>query len=316
MNYLFFFLSLFCACHSSLAAAPQRALPNPLKGKIVPPAAEVSGLLLEELLGEGSCSSDSGQGSTASDRILHFSRLFPSLPKEALNAVLDRAPILLTIQPEDLSEGVERMKEALPFCDPSYVLQQHVAGVDLLLYFTSLKGSPPNSPMDTIGSQMEAVAAVLGLHPSDNATAITQFLRRCPFAILPKYCSALQTQLRVLESTLSLSRSVSISTVMKFPILLELDLPLRLQILNSSLAAADIPTSTAQLTRIVRTVPRVLMQDVGRRIENLKQLYPKWELARVVREYPRVLTHKYTVLDSHYQVSFFFLILILHCLHA
>lgn len=185
------------------------------------------------------------------------------------------------------------MQEQLPLSNASYVFTQRVAGVELLLAFASATLDVPRAK--------QHLAGVLGLSLPANESALDEFLRRCPFALLPRYRDALASQLALLQSSLRFSRPVAIATVCKFPLLLETDLPTRLQVLNESLSSCGLDTDTAMLAKLVKGVPRVLVQDLHRRVDNLRLLYPRWDLRRVVRDYPRVLTQKYAVLDAHFQ---------------
>ena len=268
------------------SALVSRSLPRlQVPGKISAPS---PGDVLEELLTRDDLDS-------ARSRLRHLAETFPGLQAEDFNALMDRSPVLLTIEEEALERGLRRLRARLPWCDPSYIIQQRVAGVDLLLTF--VEEDMEVEPM------IEKVGSILSLPRAGNRTELVEFIRRCPFVILPKYQNALAEHIDVLQSEFGFKKPTAKAIFEKFPLLLEINLREQLQSLNASLIHCEIPLSQAALGRIVKAVPRVLVQDVEKRICNLRELYPRWNLDKVIPGYPRVLTHKYAVLDSHYQVT-------------
>ena len=262
-----------------------RSLPHLVTGKIAAPS---PGEILEELLNHEDLDA-------ARSRLRRLSEVFPGLDDEDFNAVVDRSPVLLTLEEEGLERGLSRLRAKLPWCDPSYIVQQRLAGIDLLMAFVyeDLKVEP----------LMEAVGDILSLPRAGNRTELMEFLRRCPFVLLPKYQRALAEQVTILDAEFGFKKPTAKTIFEKFPSLLEIDLRDQLHSLNASLRNSGISLSRAALGRVVKAVPRVLVQDVERRIQNLRELYPRWHLDKIIAGYPRVLTHKYAVLDSHYQVS-------------
>ena len=261
-----------------------RALPRLVTTRISPPCPSQ---VMQELL-------VSEDAEVVQHRMSRLAELFPRLEGGDLREVLDRSPVLLTFDEEAIETGLHRLQTRLPWCDPCYVVQQRVAGVELLLAFIA-------QDFD-VEPAMETVRETLGIR-KENRSELIEFIRRCPFAVLSKYERALGDHIHILESEFEFKKPTVKTMIEKFPGLLELDLRLQITSLNASLTSCNVSLNTAALGRVIKAVPRVLVQDVVKRISNLQELYPNWDISKIVAGYPRVLTHKYAVLDAHYQVN-------------
>lgn len=57
------------------------------------------------------------------------------------------------------------------------------------------------------------------------------------------------------------------------------------------------------VAKLMRKVPRCLMQDMPRQAHMLKENFPHWYLPFIVEKYPRVLTQKIPGLKWHFELS-------------
>lgn len=100
--------------------------------------------------------------------------LFPNILESDLRSMIFISPLLLALETKDLNKAVARLKYELPYVDPSYVIAQRSCGLNLLLSCMSdtfnLSASTSNV-VDVIGRERN----------------ITEFLRRVPFSLTPRY---------------------------------------------------------------------------------------------------------------------------------
>lgn len=254
----------------------------------------------------------------AEKRYEHLKQIFPGVGEEELQQLVRTSPLLLFLETSKLEESVRKLNTAVQYVDPSYLISQRAPGVELLLSVTS-------STFD-VQKNLADVVQVVGLNYN-----VTQLIRRVPQVLTSKYLLALKEAVEILERRLACTKMEAVDLVEKFPGLLSFaSLEIRLDRLRSSLqrngilmsvcdgengveicdngnASAKLqsshrtPTHDAPLKRIVMAVPRVLAQDVTKRCQYLALTYPLWDLPKVARYNPYVLTQKVETLTMHYE---------------
>ena len=239
--------------------------------------------------------------------------LFPDVDEVYLRDTVSRLPLYLAIETEKFSYAVERMRKELPFVDPSYVLQQRAAGLDLFLSFMGGRldddGSKSSGSHEfNVSQHVEELEAFL-IHKGYQGTDTMEFVRRVPHAVTSRYLLALQDFCVVIEDALGLSAADAMAIVEKWPAILTVDVAVGLRRLQTSLArllqseaggGRGGGPDVHLLATIVKTVPRVLVQDPSRRLKLLAETYPRWDLISILRQHPRVLTEKAVTLDARY----------------
>lgn len=186
--------------------------------------------------------------------------LFPEVPETELRTLVFISPLLLALETSSLRTAVDRLRYELPFIDPSYVIAQRSCGLDLLLSCMS--------PLFDLDTRRNDVISVIGKERN-----VTEFLRRVPHCLTPRYLVALRDHCITLKEFLHLDTKASLDIVERWPGILGIDLTQSLTRFNTSLQKLELvpvhETSTFFLTKILRSVPRSLMQDMPRRVRLL-----------------------------------------------
>lgn len=252
--------------------------------------------------------------------------LFPDVSETDLRTLVFISPLLLALETGSLQTAVSRLQEELPFVDPSYVISQRSCGLDLLLSCMS--------PMFDLETRRNDVVQVIGRERN-----VTEFLRRVPHCLTPRYLVALRDHCIVMKELLHLDAKSSLNIVERWPGILGIDLVQSLSRFNSSMHRLELvpyqETGSFYLTKILRAVPRALMQDMPRRVRALslildischnfnlpfkafsdlfillrnhqahllRQNFPLWDLPTIIDKYPRILTQKIQGLKSNFEV--------------
>lgn len=183
--------------------------------------------------------------------------LFPDVSETDLRTLVFISPLLLALETSSLQAAVNRLHDELPFVDPSYVVSQRSCGLDLLLSCMS--------PMFDLETRRNDVIQVIGKERN-----ITEFLRRVPHCLTPRYLVALRDHCLVMKEVLQLDAKSSLNVVERWPGILGIDLVQSLSRFNSSMHRLELvplqEAGTLYLTKILRAVPRALMQDMPRRV--------------------------------------------------
>lgn len=183
--------------------------------------------------------------------------LFPDVSETTLRDLVFISPLLLALETESLQSAVRRLREDLPFVDPSYVISQRSCGLDLLLSCMS--------PSFDVEKRWKDVVDVIG--KERNAT---EFLRRVPHSLTPRYFLALRDHCIIMKNFLLLDTRASLNIVERWPGILGIDISSSLSRFNASVHRHKlIPAhemSTFFISNILRAVPRSLMQDIPRRV--------------------------------------------------
>jgi hypothetical protein len=183
--------------------------------------------------------------------------LFPHVRETELRTLVFTSPLLLALETENLKKAVDRLQSDLPFIDPSYVISQRSCGLDLLLSCMS--------PLFDLETRRNDVVTVIGKERN-----VTEFLRRVPHCLTPRYLLALRDHCIIMKDYLNLDAKSSLDMVERWPGILGIDLLTSLSRFNASLHRLELvpaqETGTFFLTKILRAVPRALMQDMPRRV--------------------------------------------------
>jgi hypothetical protein len=108
-----------------------------------------------------------------------------------------------------------------------------------------------------------------------------------------------------------MQRRAVVKAVLKWPRLLNIvNLEAALGRLEISLHKITLTLKTDKEFRryictVISTVPRVVGQDVGKKMDALSRLFPDWNLSVMVLENPRLLTQKTEVIIERYKVRCF-----------
>ena len=235
-------------------------------------------------------------------RLVYLKSVFPGIDDEELRQIVQTSPMLLFVEKNKLEESVRKLAVAVGYVNASYILTQRAPGLELLL-------SISNSSFDFEDS-LRSVVGVCG-----SAYNVTHLIRRVPQLLVPKYLSEFRQVVESLRRGCGCSKNEAVEAVEAFPGLLLFGptLATKLDRLESSLTqcgimeplrgaaeAGDDDQRLAILKRVVLTVPRVLAQNTTRRLATLRELYPSWDLTKVVRYNPHVLTQKLDMLHAQY----------------
>lgn len=186
--------------------------------------------------------------------------MFPEVSETELRTLVFISPLLLALETGSLQTAVNRLHDELPFVDPSYVVSQRSCGLDLLLSCMS--------PMFDLETRRNDVVQVIGRERN-----VTEFLRRVPHCLTPRYLVALRDHCIVMKELLHLDAKSSLDIVERWPGILGIDLVQSLSRFNSSMQRLELvpyqETGSFYLTKILRAVPRALMQDMPRRVRPL-----------------------------------------------
>jgi hypothetical protein len=284
------------------------------------PAGSDDGFGFEDILSEEDVKEYRG-------RFSKLAEMFPEVSWRRLREIVEMSPLLLTIETDALRRGVVVMRQELPFVDPSYVITQRSAGLDLLISLMS--------PSFNLRSRWEDVVDVIGM--KRNAT---DFIRRVPQSLTPRYILALRDHCMAMRELLGLDRDAAVDIVCDWPTVLTINLSMSISRVQSSLRkhgilplrparANNVVNSTAGrqegastdddssisrserdisseervlLAKIVRQAPRCLAEDVSRRVQQLSRTFPGWNMRTVITGNPRVLIQKMDILKAKYQV--------------
>lgn len=190
-------------------------------------------------------------------RFRGLQKLFPDVEETLLRDLVFISPLLLALETESLQSAVRRLREELPYVDPSYVISQRSCGLDLLLSCMS-----PTFDLETC---RQDVVNVIG--KQRNAT---DFLRRVPHSLTPRYLLALREYCTVMKSFLLLDTRESLNIVERWPGILGIDISTSLSRFNASIHRHKLipenENSIFFISKILRTVPRALMQDIPKRV--------------------------------------------------
>lgn len=190
-------------------------------------------------------------------RFRGLQKLFPEVQETLLRDLVFISPLLLALETESLQVAVRRLREELPYVDPSYVISQRSCGLDLLLSCMS--------PTFDLETRRQDVVNVIG--KQRNAT---DFLRRVPHSLTPRYLLALRDYCTIMKSFLLLDTKESLNIVERWPGILGIDINTSLSRFNASIHRHKLipehETSIFFISNILRTVPRSLMQDIPKRV--------------------------------------------------
>lgn len=186
--------------------------------------------------------------------------LFPEVSETDMRTLVFISPLLLALETGSLQTAVNRLHDELPFVDPSYVVSQRSCGLDLLLSCMS--------PMFDLETRRNDVVQVIGRERN-----VTEFLRRVPHCLTPRYLVALRDHCIVMKELLHLDAKSSLNIVERWPGILGIDLVQSLSRFNLSMHRLELvpyqESGSFYLTKILRAVPRALMQDMPRRVRPL-----------------------------------------------
>lgn len=245
---------------------------------------------------------------------LRLKDLFPGVDDDSIRKIVTRSPYLLTIDTDRIDSAINRLRSEIPFIDQSYVVSQRSLGVELLICSMN-----PSFDFDL---QKRSLHQIVG-----NYTNFTEFVRRVPHALVPRCLLEIDDYVETLVEYLSIGKRAAFEVIETWPGILGIHLRSSFARLESSLhrggildpRSADVRSlnglsslsgsskkllneRTLMLSKIIQTVPRVLVHDVSRRLAHLRNQYPGWNLAAVIRDNPRVLTQKLDHLHGRYEV--------------
>ena len=186
--------------------------------------------------------------------------MFPEVAEADLRDLVFISPLLLALETVSLELAVKRLRDELPYINPSYVISQRSCGLDLLLSCMS--------PTFDLESRRREVVAVIGRDRN-----VTEFLRRVPHCLTPRYFLALRDHCYILKDLLNLDTRAALDIVERWPGILGIDLKQALSRFNSALHRLylidDSEADTLLLAKLLKSVPRCLMQDMPRRVRTL-----------------------------------------------
>lgn len=236
----------------------------------------------------------------AEERFQKLVKVFHTISETEIRDVVNRSPTYVTVESKDIINAINTLRVKVPYVDPVYVFKQRAAGLDLF--------------MSVIQGDFNHDMRVLELQRIVPTVNITDFVRRAPQTLTPRYASALETTIQTFREALNITNRDAIKIVEKFPGVLSVDVKqgiIRLKntltrlhsasALDADRKRVEYYTSPAALAAIIKAVPRVLVQDLSKRINLLQKQYPKWTLLDVINVNPRVLTEKLSVLASRYK---------------
>ena len=237
----------------------------------------------------------------AEERFQNLVKFFNTISEAEIRDVVNRSPSYVTIESSEILHAIKMLQVNVPYVDPVYVFKQRAAGLDL---FLSVMQSDFNH-----GVRVQELQRIL---PNIN---VTEFVRRAPHTLTPRYASALVDTIHIFNVSLNLTNMDTIKIVEKFPGVLSIDVKqgiIRLKntisrlhstvaVDSNSKSSLEYYTSPSVLANIIKTVPRVLVQDLSKRVSALQNQYPNWDLLAVITVNPRTLTEKLPVLSSRYK---------------
>ncbi len=237
----------------------------------------------------------------AEGRFQNLVKLFHTISETEIRDVVNRSPSYVTVESSEIMHAVNMLQVNVPYVDPVYVFKQRAAGLDLFL--------------SVIQSDFNHATRVLELQRILPNINITEFVRRAPQTLTPRYASALETTIHIFNETLNLTNLDTIKIVEKFPGVLSIDVKQGIIRLKNTIgrlhntvavdgdnkSSLEHYTSPSVLANIIKTVPRALVQDLSKRINVLQKQYPNWDLLEVITANPRTLTEKLPVLSSRYK---------------
>lgn len=190
-------------------------------------------------------------------------KLFPEVSEGDLRALVFISPLLLALETETLQLAVNKLHDVVPFIDPSYVIALRSCGLDLLL--SSM------SPSFDLEARRHDVITVIGKDRN-----VTEFLRRVPHCLTPRYLIALRDHCYIARDMLQMDSRTSLDIVERWPGILGIDLVQSISRFNASLHRLELlhpdDTGSILITKLLKSVPRCLMQDMPRRVSKINHL--------------------------------------------
>ena len=184
-------------------------------------------------------------------------KLFPEVSEGDLRALVSISPLLLALETENLQAAVSKLRHEVPFINPSYVITLRSCGLDLLLSFMS--------PSFDLEARRYDVVTVIGKERN-----VTEFLRRVPHCLTPRYFIALRDHCYIAKDMLQMDSRTSLNIVERWPGILGIDLSQAISRFNASLHRLELlksdSTGSVLISKLLKAVPRCLMQDMPRRV--------------------------------------------------
>lgn len=188
-------------------------------------------------------------------------KIFPEVSEGDLRALVFISPLLLALETETLKAAVIKLRHEVPFINPSYLITLRSCGLDLLL--SSM------SPSFDLEARQYDVVTVIGKERN-----VTEFLRRVPHCLTPRYLIALRDHCYIAKDMLQMDSRTSLNIVERWPGILGIDLSQAISRFNASLHRLELlnsdNTGSVLVSKILKAVPRCIMQDMPRRVRETK----------------------------------------------
>jgi hypothetical protein len=226
---------------------------------------------------------------SASSSVDNLSKIFEDLDSASLREFLLQHPILLLLNPFQLQNAVRTIIQQQPGINPSYLVSQQAAGVEVILRAIS-----ENEGASTDSTSLQTIIA-----PTDVPT----FLQRVPHALIPKYLHRLHLQVEHLIEQMGFTREEALQFIMRWPAVLYCDLDKALKRCCRAFKSYNLDIPLQALAFMLKKEPSLLAMDTFQRLASLRQHFPMWQLNSVLVKYPRLLavrnlhsiTNKYKV---------------------
>jgi hypothetical protein len=230
-------------------------------------------------------------------RFDEMTRIFNSMNSTTLTGLARNYPILLALESSSLLRAKNILSENIPYVDIEYLFEQKAAGLEFFINCAA-------SEFD-FKTQISSLKETLDMK-NNTELLIEDFIRRVPHALGLRYQFVLKSHISVLEKRYQMDKSSISKTVMKWPSVLNVvNLTTALDKLEIGLKKAGLPNETWYIRKLISKVPRVVVQDVHKKVDALIRAFPDWKMKEILIENPRMLTQKIRVIGSRFQVSLY-----------
>ena len=113
----------------------------------------------------------------------------------------------------------------------------------------------------------------------------------------------------VLSRRYNVSQTEAVKIFVKWPgILNVVNISGPLDKLEGSLRKLQLPFDSYFMSKLIRSVPRVIVQDIVKKCDSISKCYPTWNLREIVTKNPRILTQKNEIIRKRFRVSLLMLV--------
>lgn len=241
---------------------------------------------LEEVL-------DSDGVQLTQQRFQEMNRIFSTMNATDLEGLARSYPLLLALESSQLARAKSEIEINIPYVDIKYIFEQKAAGLEFFVNCAT-------SEFD-FKAQVKFLKEMIG---TKNQSELEVFIRRVPHALGLRYQVVLSNHIKILENRYDMDKANIRKVVMRWPRILNVvNLNLALDKLEVNLKRAHLPVNKAYLRKLICKIPRVIVQDVHKKIDTLSRTFPDWNIKDVLVDNPRIISQKTKVLETRYQVS-------------